>query len=72
MLSNFKKKDIIEWNTIGKFALKTILVYILAVIFSFNRLTKLNSLGMTIFWGSVVLYIYNLSITRNVLKMLSK
>ena len=72
MLSNLKKKDIIEWNTTGKFVLKTIPVYILAVILSFNGLTKLSSLGMTIFWGSVVLYIYNLAITRNVLKMLGK
>lgn len=72
MLNNLKKKDMIEWNTIGKFALKTIPVYILAIILSFNGLTRISSLGMTIFWGNVVLYIYNLAIIRNVLKMLNK
>lgn len=72
MLNDLKKKEHIEWKTIGKFALKTILVYIIAIIFSFNSLTRVNSLGMTIVWGSIVLYIYNLTITRAVLKMMSK
>lgn len=72
MLNNLKNKKQIEWHTIGKFALRTIPVYVLAVIFTFNSLTRINSLGMTLVWGSFCLYIYNLSITRNVLKMLNK
>lgn len=72
ILNKLKKQEGIRWDTIGKFALKTIPVYILAIILSFNGLTRINSLGMTLFWGSVVLYIYNLAITRNVLKMLNK
>ena len=72
MLNNLKKKEHIEWNKIGKFALRTIPVYIIAVILAFNSLTRINSLGMTVVWGSMVLYVYNLTITRTVLKMLSK
>ena len=72
MLNNLKKKEQLEWKTIRKFALRTIPVYIIAIILSFNPLTRINSLGMTLVWGSMVLYIYNLTITRTVLKMLNK
>lgn len=70
MLNNLKKKGTIEWRTIGNFALTTIPIYIAAVILAFNSLTRINSLGMTVVWGSLCLYIYNLAITKNVLKML--
>ena len=70
MLKNFKKNGKIEWKEIGKFALRTILVYIVAIICTFNKLTVINSFGMTLVWGSICLYVYNLAITRNVLKML--
>lgn len=72
ILSDLKKEEHIKWKTIGKFALKTIPVYIFAIILSFNSLTRINSLGMTLVWGSIVLYIYNLTITRTVLKLLNK
>lgn len=72
MLNNLKNKEQIEWGTIGKFAKRTIPIYVLAVILAFNRLTRVNSLGMTLVWGSFCLYIYNLTITRNVLKILNK
>lgn len=72
MLNNLKKKEKIEWNVIGKFALRTIPVYVIAIILAFNSLTRINSLGMTLVWGSFCLYAYNLLITRNVLKMMNK
>ena len=72
MLKNMKKEEQIEWKTIGKFSLRTIPVYVIAVILTFNRFTRVNSIGMTLVWGSIVLYVYNLAITRNVLKMLNK
>lgn len=71
MLNNLKKKGQLEWSTIGNFALKTIPVYVIAVIFAFNSLTEISSFGMALVWGSFLLYIYNLAITRNVLKMLN-
>ena len=70
--NNLKKKEHLEWKTIGKFALRTIPVYIIAIILVFNPLTRINSLGMTLVWGRMVLYIYNLTITKAVLKLLTK
>lgn len=70
MLNSLKKKGKVEWKSIGKFALATILIYVLAIILAFNSLTRINSLGMTLVWGSFCLYIYNLLITKNVLEML--
>ena len=72
MLNNLKKKEQLDWKTIGNFVLRTIPVYVIAVIFAFNSLIKINSFGMALVWGSFLLYIYNLAITRNVLKMLNK
>ena len=72
ILNDLKKKGQMEWKIVGKFAIRTIPVYVIAVILSFNTLTRVNSLGMTLVWGSIVLYVYNLAITRNVLKMLNK
>lgn len=72
MLNNLKKKDDIEWKTIGRFALRTIPVYVIAVVLAFNSSTRINSLGMSLVWGSFCLYIYGLLITRNVLKMMNK
>ena len=72
MLKNLKEKEQIEWNVIGKYALRTVPVYVIAVILAFNSLTKINSLGMALVWGSFMLYIYNLVITSNVLKMMNK
>lgn len=72
MLNNLKKKERIEWEIVGKFAKRTIPVYIIAIILAFNSLTRVNSLGMALVWGSIVLYIYNLAITRNALKMMNK
>lgn len=72
MLDNLKKNEQIGWELVEKFALRTIPIYVIAVILAFNSLTKINSFGMTLVWGSFTLYIYNLAITRNVLKMLNK
>lgn len=72
ILNNLKKTEKIEWNTIVKFIIRTIPVYVVAVILTFNRLTRVNSLGMTLVWGSIVLYVYNLLVTKTVLKILNK
>lgn len=52
----------------AKFALKLIPIYILAVVFSFNSIANIYSLGMTIVWGIIVMYLYNLSLTQVILK----
>lgn len=52
----------------AKFALKLIPVYIVAIILSFNSIANLYSLGMTLVWGTIVMYLYNLSLTQITLK----
>lgn len=66
------KNDLKIGKTLLDFTIKTIPVYIVAIIFTFSNLVNVNSFGMTIFWGSVLLYIYNYLITWTILKTLKK
>ncbi len=56
----------------AKFALKLIPLYIIAIIFSFNNIANIYSLGMTLVWGTIVMYLYNLSLTQVILKNIRK
>ena len=56
----------------GKFALRLIPVYIIAIILSFNRIANIYSLGMTLVWGIIVMYLYNLTATQITIKALKK
>ena len=49
----------------AKFAIKLIPIYVIAVILSFNNLANVYSIGMTLVWSTIVMYIYNLCLTRN-------
>lgn len=51
-----------------KFTLRLIPLYVIAVVFSFNSIASVYSLGMTLFWGAMVMYLYNLSLTQITLK----
>ena len=59
--------DFVKETTL-KFALKLIPVYIIAVILSFSSIANIYSIGMTLVWGVIVMYLYNLTLTRVVLK----
>ncbi|MBO4816482.1 MAG: hypothetical protein J5507_06305 [Clostridia bacterium] len=48
----------------AKYALRIIPFYIIAIVFSFIRILQLSSLGMSLFWGIIIMYIYNLVLTR--------
>lgn len=72
ILNELKSKNEISWNLIGKFALWTLPLYVIAIVLSFNSLTVVNSLGMTLVWGSICLYLYNLSLTKRALELLTK
>ncbi len=72
ILDCLKNKAKIDWKIICKFALWTIPIYVVAIVLSFNRLTVVNSLGMTLVWGSICLYLYNLILTKRILEMLTK
>lgn len=55
-------------DTTKKFALRLIPVYIIAIVLSFNSIANIYSLGMTLVWGIIVMYIYNLILTQITLK----
>ena len=55
-------------ETTRKFAIKLIPFYIIAVIFTFNSLANIFSIGMTLFWGILVMYVYNLCLTGIMIK----
>lgn len=55
-------------GTMAKFAIKLIPIYIIAIVFTFNRLTNIASLGMTLVWGLIILYLYNLIFTQVAVK----
>ena len=56
----------------GKFALKLIPIYVIAIILSFNKIANIYSLGMTLVWGIIVMYLYNLILTQVILKTIKK
>ena len=54
------------------FALKLIPIYIIAVIFTFGTIANVTSFGMTLVWGIIIMYLYNLSITQISTKTIQK
>lgn len=67
--SAFKNiKNYFVKDTMAKFAVKLIPIYIIAIVFTFNTLTNIASLGMTLVWGLIILYVYNLIFTQTVVK----
>lgn len=47
-----------------KYALKLIPFYVVAIVFSFNSIANIYSLGMTLVWGIIIMYLYNLTLTK--------
>ena len=47
-------------------------MYIIAVVFTFNSIANISSLGMTLVWGILTMYLYNLILTRIALKTIQK
>ena len=61
------EEDFIKKTTL-KVLLKLIPIYIIAVIFTFNSIANISSLGMTLVWGIITMYLYNLVLTQIVVK----
>lgn len=55
-------------DTTAKFALKLAPVYIIAIVFTFNSIANISSLGMTLVWGIITMYLYNLILTQIAVK----
>lgn len=56
-------------DTTAKFALKLIPIYIIAIVFTFNSIANISSLGMTLVWGIITMYLYNLILTQITVKV---
>ncbi len=69
----FRKIDLnFVKDVTAKFALKLIPVYIIAIILSFNSIANIYSIGMTLVWGIIVMYLYNLALTQITIRTLKK
>ncbi len=55
-------------DTTAKFGLKLVPVYIIAIVFTFNSIANISSLGMTLVWGIITMYLYNLILTQITVK----
>lgn len=53
---------------IKEFTLKIIPLFIISIVFSFMQWSSTNSFGMVMFWGLTLIELYNLIITKNLLK----
>lgn len=59
-------------NAILEFLKVTIPVYIAAIVLTFMPNDNINSVGMTLFWGSVIIYLFNFVFTKPILKCSQK
>ncbi len=48
--------------------IKAIPILLIAIIFTFSALTKLSTAGMFLFWGVTLSFIYNYTLTRDMIK----
>lgn len=59
-------------ETTARYALKLIPIYILAIVFTFNSIANISSLGMTLVWGIITMYLYNLILTQIMVRTIEK
>lgn len=59
-------------EAIKEFFIKIIPVCIISIVFCFIKWIPINSFGMVMFWGILIIAIYNLLITNNLLKLETK
>ena len=48
--------------------IKAIPILLIAIIFTFSAFTKLSTAGMFLFWGVTLSFIYNYTLTRDMIK----
>ncbi len=62
----FKNIDFIR-DVTKKYAVKLIPIYIIAILLSFNSIANIYSIGMTLVWGIIIMYLYNFALTKTVI-----
>ena len=55
-----------------QFLFNSLPIYIIALVFSYGKLTYINSFGMTLFWGIIMVYLYNYVFTKFIYENLSE
>ena len=70
-LSILKDIDNIK-ETYIKYLLNLIPLYVIAIVFTFGVIANLTSVGNILFWGLVIMYIYNILVTKTVIKAINK
>ena len=69
LLKNSDDKDNINFKEIiKKFFLNTIPVWVIAIVFTLTTGIQISSIGMGLFWGIILIFIYNILFTRTVLE----
>lgn len=55
-----------------QFLLNSLPIYVIALVFTYGKLTYINSFGMTLFWGIIMVYLYNYVFTKYIYENLSE
>lgn len=63
---------LLESNRINKFIIRCIPIYILSIILSFSSNLNMASMGMTLLWGIITMYVYHLICTKTIIKLTDK
>ena len=54
-----------------EFFLNTLPIYVIAIVFTFASKVNINSFGMSLFWGILLIYVYNFIFTKYIFENLS-
>ncbi len=55
-----------------QFLFNSLPIYIIALVFTYGKLTYISSFGMTLFWGIIMVYLYNYVFTKFIYEKLSE
>ena len=72
ILSKIQKIYLVNEATLSTYKelfLKLVPIMIIALVFCFSGWTSLSSFGMIMFWGLVLIAVYNASVTKTLLKL---
>ncbi len=72
ILSKIQKVNLVDEsinNTYKDIFLKLIPIMIIAITFCFSGWTNLSSFGMVMFWGLILIAVYNITVTKALLKL---
>lgn len=72
ILSKIKTMDVVDEATVSSYKdmfLKLVPIMIITIVFCFSGWSNLSSFGMIMFWGLVLIAVYNVIVTKTLLKL---